>query len=957
MSISASSRVKALRFFLDSLKQANPSINTNVGSVIRSLMGIPYSFLNAQLFNDIDDLEKMSLANADQLTESDMDILASNLLVSRPQGTKSIGTVRVYPSTPSIFSLSEFPYFSNIYNQRYIPIRPTTFTLDNYQVDDDGQLYVNVPVISENVGLQSSSLSGEISRHTSLPIKISKVYNPEPTSGGESAMNNSEFYDYISSQINNSSLLQNSSIVSQISPYMPTAQSIQVIDSSNPLMIRDELWTSDGLTPNLDREGSPFSSHVNVGSINFGHSYGRGLTASSLTAYVGRRIHLPGDIELFRTILSATDDYIVVSGVIPDGTFSDCLIYGNGPKVKCTADVYAYIPSLEIKNVIINNSESYPVLSYTSTYIEVAYQAEIGKRFVIDEGTDNEQIFAISGVTENSSGTYRVYSDNSIDTSIVESNSTATFYDMIDIEIPEKPCIYVMRIDELDPSSLETVRQIPQSGPGTFDEPGWYFSNSDPAYIFSTRESRTITIDDKRGNPRYEDLLVEGIRCTATSKDGGSDVITDHTSSNDFSNFAGRAVTIIIDEQILSIPEVGTSSSGTAVFTYDGVEGSTNTLNVNSLDAEYIIGDYGTEGIEGQKNVYVKLWDSGPSVLGEYKNAIARGDKLINPSGAWPSGIASLSVKGYGVSSSVGVTAFDITPTPASAPAVEYDSITTDVTTYSITVIVPDGIPIKWNNDDKTGAYCDLSVIFTKAYKNYCSRPVRIVYATSSEFLDAQEYLDENRSPANDIMVRSFFPSIIDTEITYRGSSSTSEIRDRFIGLISSSVRSTASNDEFILDVADVISTLDTESPGDWFSTKFEVRVVNFLKDGKFEVRYLNPSTSTKFNTYVSSTASSSSSTIVCKKTSVIPASNGKLFLGGNNPSTQETVVYESVVEGDDTYTYILRSATSYSHPQWETVYVSSLDYDPDLEYLNETIVIPAGNKPYVRNLIVTRLE
>ena len=951
MSLSSFSRQKALRFAIDTIRQANPTLRTDVGSVLRALLVLPYSFLNSQLFEDIDELRQMNLANAENISETDMNILASNLIVSRPQGTKSITTLRVYPIEIQSFSVTVSPYFYNIYGQRYLPIRAATYTEDSYVSDENGDFYVNISIISENSGTDSISSSGEISKFKDFPIKLSKVVNPDSTSGGSPSMSNLEFYDFISSEINNRSLTQAASIVSELSPLLPTAQDIQVFDSSSPKMIRDELWSSDGIYPNLIRSGEPFTEHIDAGSIDFDISYGRGYTETDLSSYIGKRINLSGDIYNFRTILNATSEYIIVSGITPQGEF-DCTIYNDAPKVSCMADVYVYVPFLEIKSFILNNSTDAVSSNISTTYVDVDYEPSLIMTLVIDEGTDNEQIFGITAVSQLANGNFRVTLDSSLNTSIATTESTFKFYDMMNNELPEKPCLYVLRVDELDPLSFETLRSIPQGGPGEYDDPGWYFTDSDPAYIFSTRESKILKLDEKRDNTRYSELLVEGIRAIGTSLDGGENTIIDNTSTIDFTDFIARRVKVTVLEQTLAIPEVGTASAGTAVFTYDGVEGATNTLNVNGLDAEYIIGDLGTEGIEGQKRLYVKTWGD----VAEYKNIIGRGDKLINPSGSWPAGITSLSVKGYGTSSSSTQTAFEITPTPVVVNETTYDSITTRCDGYEFDVLIPDGINIKWNNDDTTGAYCLVDVLFDKQNGNFASRPVRIVYATSSEFQTAQDFMDENRSPANDILVRSFFPSIIDTSLSYRGASSVSEVREKFIDLISSSVRSTANEEEFIMDIADIVSTLDTTSPGDWYSTNFEVRVTNFLKDGKHEVRYLNPSSSTKHQKYITTAVSISDTTIVCNKGTVVPSGKGKLFLGGNNPDTQEVLVYESVVEDTDSYIFVLRGETSYSHSQWETVFVTSIDYDPELEYLDETIIIPAGNKPYVRNLVIRKL-
>jgi hypothetical protein len=61
--------------------------------------------------------------------------------------------------------------------------------------------------------------------------------------------------------------------------------------------------------------------------------------------------------------------------------------------------------------------------------------------------------------------------------------------------------------------------------------------------------------------------------------------------------------------------------------------------------------------------------------------------------------------------------------------------------------------------------------------------------------------------------------------------------------------------------------------------------------------------------------------------------------------------------KGDGTFEFILRGGSSVvnAHPQWETAIVTVRDYDPLLE-MDNAIIIPVTNKPYVRQLVVIKL-
>jgi hypothetical protein len=163
------------------------------------------------------------------------------------------------------------------------------------------------------------------------------------------------------------------------------------------------------------------------------------------------------------------------------------------------------------------------------------------------------------------------------------------------------------------------------------------------------------------------------------------------------------------------------------------------------------------------------------------------------------------------------------------------------------------------------------------------------------------------------------------------------------------------------IDMSNIVSALDEEGLADSLDVNFEIKVTNYLDDGEFEIRYLNPSEKTKqvFAVNNNITNGSNLSTITLRRLSSTAevSGRGKLFLGGNNPATQEIVPYEAVVDNENgTYTFVIRSGyvVKYAHTQWEGAVVSVRDYDPELEY-DSAIYIPKNNRPYVRNLVVIR--
>jgi hypothetical protein len=291
--------------------------------------------------------------------------------------------------------------------------------------------------------------------------------------------------------------------------------------------------------------------------------------------------------------------------------------------------------------------------------------------------------------------------------------------------------------------------------------------------------------------------------------------------------------------------------------------------------------------------------------------------------------------------------------------------VDTDGSTYIDVILEKDFESVsKVASDPPFDATQLVSIYSEPAYGDFIRYPVRLVYASHSDIGSIQSDIEASNNAllCEDTLIRSFYPSLIDSSITFKGSSSANEIFNKFITLVQDVAREVDSNKRVRVDISNIVAALDEDGLVDFTDVNPEIRVTNFAFDGGRQVRYINPSNETRQTLVNDAVVSSSSTSIILKRyksNAVIPG-RGKLFLGGSNPNIQEIIPYEAVVEqSDGTFLFIFRDGfdLSYSHPEWESVIVSKRDYDPELEFLDGAIYIEPNTRPYVRQLIVKKLN
>jgi hypothetical protein len=548
---------------------------------------------------------------------------------------------------------------------------------------------------------------------------------------------------------------------------------------------------------------------------------------------------------------------------------------------------------------------------------------------------------------------------------------------------------------------------IPETTPGPYDPPGWYFRNTDPANLYSARESKQIIIDEKRSG---SGTFPHSATCFALSTTNESDInsVRKPSYSRSMIGSEGRLLRVTSKKISLGLPLLSYGGEKIDVATPTSVSLS---LTINTADhIEYVVGkenffydqetSYSNEG----QPFRINTLDSVGNPIESNIKVLGKGNKLIKPNGQTffnPQLIADIGVtqRGFPPEGS-GQDPGDFNPYVT--PDVVYENAVClrvsesgaepsfQIDLELLTGYDGDGnqspLITVWNDNpepthlDFSGysLYSNIEVDFNDERGNWTSNPINVIYASSIPVRTSQDVFEDSgtRNVCTNTLIRSVMPSLIDTQFRYSSSKTPTEIQQNFIELIAEA-RFLASSEQssISIDISNVISELNAEELTDFLEVNFEIRVKDFLPDGEYRVRYLNPSLRTRqmmslvpvsFQNnapVLTEPISIGSSRITVKKmfndyTSGIPE-RGKVYLGGNNDALRETIPYEAYIllpNGD--YTLILRGGyeTQKIHYPFESVIVTERDFDPALE-MNGFLTVPSTNRPYARQVIAIKIE
>lgn len=181
-------------FLEDKLKEFNPDLAVGEGTAIRDLFIKPFSTVLQPIADEILSIRSnLSLADAEDLPETDLDRLAANYFVTRKTGSKATGTVRLYFSQPVDEFVPQGTVFIAANGVRFLSRADTTITSSGLRLNTFGDLFFqDIAVEAELAGVSGNIAANLITDLLSGSDKVVDVANPAEFSGGTDVETNAE---------------------------------------------------------------------------------------------------------------------------------------------------------------------------------------------------------------------------------------------------------------------------------------------------------------------------------------------------------------------------------------------------------------------------------------------------------------------------------------------------------------------------------------------------------------------------------------------------------------------------------------------------------------------------------------------------------------------------------------------------------------------------------------------
>lgn len=186
-----------LEFLEDKAKEFNPNFSTSEGTGVRDLFVKPFSVIFQPIVDEILRVRaNLSLEDAENLSDTDLDRLAANFFVTRKQGAKSVGAIRLFFNEPVDEFVAQGTVFLAANGVRFVASKDVTITSSGLRLNTFGDLFFkDIDAESETAGASGNIPANLISDLLVGSDKIVDVSNPSPFSGGSDVETNAELID------------------------------------------------------------------------------------------------------------------------------------------------------------------------------------------------------------------------------------------------------------------------------------------------------------------------------------------------------------------------------------------------------------------------------------------------------------------------------------------------------------------------------------------------------------------------------------------------------------------------------------------------------------------------------------------------------------------------------------------------------------------------------------------
>jgi len=251
------------------IAEVDSQIDTRDNTGIGDLLIKPVEAFLQPIFEEVKRIsENQSLIGGEALTETDVDALIANLFLTRLQGAKARGTVRVFFSEAVAVTIPEASEFVDAVGTRFFSLSEVTITANQMSLNREGDFFfVETLVEAEEVGEAGNVAQEGIVDFVSGPSNVLKVDNPDDFTGGTPRETNTSLIDRAKEAITVRDLVSKPAIKTVLRDQEDFAfiKDIRVIGFEDPEMERDFLVGDNmqlGLLPPVDVIGSTTGIHI-----------------------------------------------------------------------------------------------------------------------------------------------------------------------------------------------------------------------------------------------------------------------------------------------------------------------------------------------------------------------------------------------------------------------------------------------------------------------------------------------------------------------------------------------------------------------------------------------------------------------------------------------------------------------------------------------------------------------
>lgn len=299
-----------------------PDLDFRPGTGVYDILAAPMFRLTETFQTTTENVRRqLSLLNASEMSEVDVDRLIANFFISRKEGAKSLGKARITLTTSESFIIPADGIFIHSSGVKFKPLSGHSISISDL-TNIGNTIYIDITLQSLFVGDATNVNAGEFVSFPVLSNKVARVEALSPFTGGVDKETNDAIVRRTKNAITVRNLINRRSISTVMEEEFPVIKQTKVVGFGERGMDRDLVRT--GVLPDT---GQTCDLHVG------------GFT----------------DIHAQTTILQATDTGTIGQPSPDDLAFIDA----STNELVISSDIFTNKPMLRLRQVLVNGNIKY----------------------------------------------------------------------------------------------------------------------------------------------------------------------------------------------------------------------------------------------------------------------------------------------------------------------------------------------------------------------------------------------------------------------------------------------------------------------------------------------------------------------------------------------------------------------------------------------------------------------